>query len=141
MKRNFFIATALFFALSVFAQDSTAFKGKIVNDEYQIWIEMDFDAQAVIVPEQEIFGEVAGYLGAKRDPRKWIVTGVEMKNKTTARLEIVNDYGSEDLTAMLTLNSDGTFTLKQLNGSTIKIAVNKKWVKLPKTLVFKRQDD
>ena len=141
MKRTFFIALAWLFALSVFAQDSTAFKGKIVNDEYQIWIEMDFDAQAVIVPEQEIFGEVAGYLGAKRDPRKWIVTGVEMKNKTTARLEIVNDYGSEDLTATLTLNSDGTFTLKQLNGSTIKIAVNKKWVKLPKTLVFKRQDD
>ena len=141
MKRTFFIATALFFALSVFAQNSTAFKGKIVNDEYQIWIEMDFDQQAVIVPEQEIFGEVAGYLGAKRDPRKWIVTGVEMKNKTTARLEIVNDYGSEDLTATLMLNSDGTFTLKQLNGSTIKIAVNKKWVKLPKTLVFKRQDD
>ena len=131
----------MFFALSVFAQNSTAFKGKIVNDEYQIWIEMDFDQQAVIVPEQEIFGEVAGYLGAKRDPRKWIVTGVEMKNKTTARLEIVNDYGSEDLTATLMLNSDGTFTLKQLNGSTIKIAVNKKWVKLPKTLVFKRQDD
>ena len=141
MKRTFFIALAWLFALSVFAQDSTAFKGKIVNDEYQIWIEMDFDAQAVIVPEQEIFGEVAGYLGAKRDPRKWIVTGVEMKNKTTARLEIVNDYGSEDLTATLTLNADGTFTLKQLNGSTIKIAVNKKWVKLPKTLVFKRQDD
>ena len=141
MKRTFFIALAWLFALSVFAQDSTAFKGKIVNDEFQIWIEMDFDAQAVIVPEQEIFGEVAGYLGAKRDPRKWIVTGVEMKNKTTARLEIVNDYGSEDLTATLMLNSDGTFTLKQLDGSTIKIAVNKKWVKLPKTLVFKRQDD
>ncbi len=132
---------AWFFCAMLFAQESTAFKGKIVNDEYQIWIEMDFDKQAVIVPEQEIFGEVAGYLGAKRDPRKWIVTSVEMKNATTARLEIVNDYGSEDLTASLTLNRDGTFTLKQLDGSTIKIAVNKKWVKLPKTLVFKRQDD
>lgn len=141
MKRTFFIAMAWFFCAMLFAQESTAFKGKIVNDEYQIWIEMDFDKQAVIVPEQEIFGEVAGYLGAKRDPRKWIVTSVEMKNATTARLEIVNDYGSEDLTASLTLNRDGTFTLKQLDGSTIKIAVNKKWVKLPKTLVFKRQDD
>ena len=139
MKRIFFITMVWSFCVAVFAQDSTAFKGKIVNDEYQIWIEMDFDKQTVIVPEQEIFGEVAGYLGAKRDPRKWIVTGVEMKNNTTARLEIVNDYGSEDLTASLTLNSDGTFTLKQLDGSTIKIAVNKKWVKLPKTLVFKRQ--
>ena len=141
MKRTFFIAMAWFFCATLFAQESTAFKGKIVNDEYQIWIEMDFDKQAVIVPEQEIFGEVAGYLGAKRDPRKWIVTSVEMKNATTARLEIVNDYGSEDLTASLTLNRDGTFTLKQLDGSIIKIAVNKKWVKLPKTLVFKRQDD
>lgn len=141
MKRTFFIAMAWFFSATLFAQESTAFKGKIVNDEYQVWIEMDFDKQAVIVPEQEIFGKVAGYLGAKRDPRKWIVTSVEMKNATTARLEITNDYGSEDLTASLTLNRDGTFTLKQLDGSTIKIAVNKKWVKLPKTLVFKRQDD
>ena len=141
MKRTFFIAMACFFCAPLFAQESTAFKGKIVNDEYQVWIEMNFDEQTLIVPEQEIFGEVAGYLGADRDPRKWIVTGVKMKNKTTAQLEIVNDYGSEDLTASLTLNRDGTFTLKQLDGSTIKIAVNKKWVKLPKTLVFKRQDD
>lgn len=132
---------AYVFCLSAIAQDSAAFKGKIVNDEYRIRMEMDFDGQAVIVPEQEIFGEVAGYLGAEGDPRKWIVTGVKMRNKTTARLEITNDYGSEDLTATLTLNADGTFTLKQLDGSTIKIAVNRKWVKLPKTLVFKRQDD
>ena len=141
MKRTFFIAMVYFFCATLCAQESTAFKGKIVNDEYQVWIEMDFDEQTLIVPEQEIFGEVAGYLGAERDPRKWIVTSVKMKNKTTAQLEIVNDYGSEDLTASLTLNRDGTFTLKQLDGSTIKIAVNKKWVKLPKTLVFKRQDD
>lgn len=141
MKRTFFIVMIWGFCVAIFAQDNTAFKGKIVNDEYRIWIEMDFDKQALVVPEQEIFGEVAGYLGTECDPRKWIVTGVKMKNKTTARLEIVNDYGSEDLTASLTLNSDGTFTLKQLDGSTIKIAVNKKWVKLPKTLVFKRQDN
>ena len=130
-----------FFCATLCAQESTAFKGKIVNDEYQVWIEMNFDEQTLIVPEQEIFGEVAGYLGAERDPRKWIVTSVKMKNKTTAQLEIVNDYGSEDLTASLTLNRDGTFTLRQLDGSTIKIAVNKKWVKLPKILVFKRQDN
>ena len=141
MKRTFFIAMVCFFCATLCAQESTAFKGKIVNDEYQVWIEMNFDEQTLIVPEQEIFGEVAGYLGAERDPRKWIVTSVKMKNKTTAQLEIVNDYGSEDLTASLTLNRDGTFTLRQLDGSTIKIAVNKKWVKLPKILVFKRQDN
>ena len=34
---------------------------------------------------------------------------------------------------------DGTYTLTRLSGSTIKIVVDRKWVKLPKKLVFKRK--
>ena len=60
-----------------------------------------------------------------------------MEGKSAARLEIIYDYSSEDLVASLTRNADGTYTLRQLNGSTIKIAVKGKWVKLPKVLVFK----
>lgn len=52
---------------------------------------------------------------------------------------MVNDYGSEDLQATLTKNNDGTYTLKQIEGSTIKIARNRKWVKMPKTLIFTRK--
>lgn len=137
MKRFYFAIVMLFSFVLVSAQESRPFKGKIVNDEYQVWIEMDFYESTVVVPEQEIFGEVAGYLGAKRDPRKWIVTEAQMEDKSAARLEIINDYGSEDLVASLTRNADGTYTLRQLNGSTIKIAVKGKWVKLPKVLVFK----
>lgn len=138
MKKAIFCVLLTLVSMAVLAQDSTAFKGKIVNDEFQVWIEMDFQTAAIVVPDQEIFGEVAGYLGAKRDPRKWIFTAAELKNKNTAHLEIINDYGSEDLTATLTLNDDGTFTLRQVSGSTMKIVVNGKWQKLPKTLVFKR---
>ena len=137
MKRLYFAIVMLFSFVLVSAQESRPFKGKIVNDEYQVWIEMDFYESTVVVPEQEIFGEVAGYLGAKRDLRKWIVTEAQMEGKSAARLEIINDYGSEDLVASLTRNADGTYTLRQLNGSTIKIAVKGKWVKLPKVLVFK----
>lgn len=138
MKKAIFCVLLTLVSMAVLAQDSTAFKGKIVNDEFQVWIEMDFQTAAIVVPDQEIFGEVAGYLGAKRDPRKWIFTAAELKNKNTAHLEIINDYGSEDLTATLTLNDDGTFTLRQVSGSTMKIVVNGKWQKLPKTLLFKR---
>ena len=35
--------------------------------------------------------------------------------------------------------ADGTYTLTRLSGSTIKIVVDRKWVKLPKKLVFKRK--
>ena len=46
------------------------------------------------------------------------------------------DYGSEDLTAELKRNSDGTYTLTRLAGSTMKIVVNNKWVKIPKDITF-----
>ena len=55
-----------------------------------------------------------------------------------ATIAVINDYGSEDLTATLTVNPDGTYTLRQEKGSVLKIARNRKWVKLPKSLVFHR---
>lgn len=114
------------------------FKAHLVNDEFQVWLDIDFINKNIIIPGQEIFGELPGYFGAKRDTRKWIISEATVKGKT-AKLLIINDYGSEDLTAELRLNSNGTYTLKQLDGSTIKIVVNNKWLKIPKEIVFKRQ--
>jgi len=118
------------------AQDSGLFKGTIRNDEYEVYIRMDFDKQDIIVPGQDIYGELPGYLGDNRDSRKWLFTDAKVKGKT-ARISIINDYGSEDLEATLIYNKvDSTYTLKQGEGSTIKIARNRKWKKLPKTMVF-----
>lgn len=114
------------------------FKAHMVNDEFQVWLDIDFINKNIIIPGQEIFGELPGYFGAKRDTCKWIISEATVKGKT-AKLLIINDYGSEDLTAELRLNSNGTYTLKQLDGSTIKIVVNNKWLKIPKEIVFKRQ--
>lgn len=116
--------------------DTTIFKTRIENKEYQVWFEIDFYKQNILVPNQKLFGEVPGYLGAVRDSRKWIITDVKVEGNT-ATLTIINDYGSEDLIATLTYNADGTYTFKQGKGSTINIAVNNKWVKLPKTMLFK----
>ena len=59
----------------------------------------------------------------------------KIDGKNSATLEIVNDYGSEDLTATLTYNpEDGSYVLKQKSGSRIKIVVNRKWVKIPTEL-------
>lgn len=121
--------------------DSTTFKGYLYNAEYQVYIDMDFYGSSVLVPQQEIFGELPGYFGAVRDNRKWPFTDAEITGPGTARLEITNDYGSEDLVATLSLNENGTYTLKQESGSTLKIAVNRKWVKIPKTLVFERRTE
>lgn len=120
-------------------KDSTTFKGRIDNDEYQVYIVMDFYKKNIVCPRQEVFGENPGYFGAKRDTRKWIIEDANV-NKNTAKLVIINDYGSEDLDAKLTYNGDGTYTLERLSGSVIKIVVNREWVKIPKKLVFKRKE-
>ncbi len=90
------------------------------------------------VPGQELFGEMPGYFGDNRDSRKWLITDAEIQGKT-AHLSIINDYGSEDLTAELTIKPNGTYELKQSDGSSIKIARNRKWVKIPKKLEFTKK--
>ena len=124
--------------LTSFAQkDSTIFKGYLSNNEYEVYLQINFYQNDIKVPGQEIFGTIAGFLGDRKDSRKWLITDAAIEGKT-AHLSIINDYGSEDLTADLTLESDGTYSLKQITGSNIKIARNRKWVKIPKKLTFRK---
>ena len=139
MKKNIIIMGLLFMTLKGFAQaDSTTFKGHLYNNEYEVYIDMNFYKNDILVPHQEIFGKIAGFLGDIHDGRKWLFTSAKIVNKKNAQIEIINDYGSEDLEATLTCNPDGTYTLTQGKGSTIKIVRNRKWVKIPKILVFKK---
>ena len=43
-------------------------------------------------------------------------------DKLSFKADVVNDYGSEDLTASFVNETDSTIVLKQLEGSAIKIA-------------------
>ena len=125
--------------LTSFAQkDSTIFKGCLSNNEYEVYLQINFYQNDIKVPGQEIFGTIAGFLGDRKDSRKWLITNAAIEGKT-AHLSIINDYGSEDLIADLTLESDGTYSLKQITGSNIKIARNRKWVKIPKKLTFMKK--
>lgn len=146
MKKEILFNIILMFVVSssqpTFAQkvtdNSGPFKGYISNDEYQVYIRMNFYENNIVVPDQEIFGELPGFFGAQRDSRKWLFTSADIIDKDKAVIAITNDYGSEELVAILSCNNDSTFTLKQKEGSTLKIAVKGKWVKIPKTITLKR---
>ena len=118
--------------------DSTLFKGKITNKEYHDNMNIDFYHKNLKVPRHELFGEMPGYFGDRRDSRKWLITDADIEGKT-AHLSIINDYGSEDLTAALIALPDGSYELHQKEGSNLKIARNRKWVKIPKNLKFTKQ--
>lgn len=120
-------------------QDTTTFAGIFDNKEYNVYLDIDFYHNDVVVPGQEVFGEMAGFFGDKRDSRKWLFTSAEIIDSTTAKVAITNDYGSEDLMATLTKLADGSYVLRQEEGSTLKIARDRKWVKMPKRLTFNRR--
>lgn len=121
--------------------DSTLLKGTFSNEEYNIYITIDLYKQNVKVPGADIYGEMPGYLGDRRDWRKWLFATAKITKPGEAKLEITNDYGSEDLEAVLKVSPNGTAELIQGEGSTIKIARNRKWVKLPGKIDFHRVDD
>ena len=106
-----------------------------------MFLKINFVDNNVVPDGQELFGELSGFFGAKRDPRQWLITKASVTGKKSAKLNIINDYGSEDLTATLSYDGNGTYTLKQESGSRIKIAVNRKWVKIPTSLKFTRADE
>ncbi|WP_025881680.1 hypothetical protein [Segatella baroniae] len=139
MKRMMTAIMGLAFATALNAQGRQVFKGHLYNDEYQVYLDIDFYQKNILVPNQEIFGQLPGYFGAKRDMRKWLITDIKLLNDSTARVDIINDYGSEDLSATLYKDKNGNYILKQGEGSTIKIVVDRKWVKIPKTLVLHKK--
>lgn len=142
MKRLYKLFIASFVAFGFAAEamaaekDTTTFKGYLYNQEYDVYIRMDFYHNNIVVPFQEIYGEMPGYFGDKQDGRKWLFTSAAIKDRHTAIIQIVNDYGSEDLTATLRQQNDSVYILHQDKGSTLKIARKRKWVTMPTTMRF-----
>lgn len=138
MNRWFLVIALLTASLHVVAEDGI-FRTRIYNKEYDVFLQLNLYEETEMIPGQDILGKTYGYLKKTTDSRVWIITdAVISKDGKSARLEMINDYGSEDLNATLTQESDSTFTLKQLEGSTLKVAGRGKWIKLPKTMTFKK---
>ena len=113
------------------------FKCIVTNQEHNVFLRLNLYEETIPIPGQDILGNTFGYLKKTTDSRVWIITGVDIsKDGKKASLEMVNDYGSEDLNAELTITNDSTYVLRQLEGSTIKVAGKNKWIKLPKELRF-----
>ena len=133
------IALLTFWCTSTFAQsDSTIFRTYIENEEYKVYLRINLYDQDITIPGPELYGPLPGYLGKVHNSFCWPIISAEVKGKK-ANLQMVNDFGSEDLEATLTQKNDSIYVLKQGKGSTIKVPGDGKWVKLPTTLEFKRK--
>ena len=140
MRKIIILLIYTFSALYLQAQEEKPFSGYLYNEEYQVYMQLNLYDSSVKVPNQDIYGELPGYFGAKRDTRLWLVTEAEIVSKKKATLSATNDFGSEDFVGELIYDGDGNYTFKHKEGSTWKIVVNNKYVKIPKMIKLTRVD-
>lgn len=139
MKKIIFTLLMAVAALQVMAQETRPFDTTIHNEEYKIYIKMDLYDKDITVPGQDVLGEMDGYFGSTQSRSMWMIVSSRLIDERTAEIEVTNDYGSEDFTAVLRVEKDGTYSYKKKDGSTLKFAVKGKWQKLPGSLEFKKK--
>ena len=135
-KKIILVACLVMLTTGIQAQKN--FRAYLYNNEYNVYLRINFYDQDIIVPGQDLYGKLPGYLGKKYNSFCWVITDCEVKDEQHAEMQLINDFGSEDLTATLTWLNDSTYELKQGAGSTIKVPKKGKWQKLPKTLILKK---
>lgn len=139
MKKTVIITVLMLICIAASAQqEQKAFKGYFVNDEYSVYMRLNL-YDNMDIPEHELFGPLPGFLAKQHNGFYWLITDAEVKSNKKAELQMINDYGSEDLSATLHLKNDTTIVLEQGRGSAIKIPKNGKWQKLPSKLTFIRR--
>ncbi len=140
LNRIIFSTLLLLLSSATWAQKKgDSFRAYLFNNTYNVYLRINFYDQNVTVPGQELYGQLPGYLGKLHNSFCWVITSCDIKDEHKAEMQLINDFGSEDLKATLTRENDSVYVLKQGAGSTIKVPINGKFQKLPKTLEFKRR--
>ena len=140
LNKIIFSTLLLLVSASTWAQKKgDSFRAYLFNNTYNVYLRINFYDQDVSIPGQELYGLLPGYLGKLHNSFCWVITSCEIQSEKKATLQLINDFGSEDLTATLTRKHDSIYILRQGDGNPIKVPSKGKWQKLPKTIELKRR--
>lgn len=141
MKKNLLRLALLLLVLAAVPgaaqQPDKPFKGHFRNAENGIELHLDLYEESLQAPGLSFLGKMHGYLNG-RIYGIWLLVSHEIKGNT-ATLRFSNDQGADSQTVQLTAENDSTFTYTAVKGNNIRRVENRKLVKIPATLVFRRK--
>lgn len=141
MRRLLLFAMPFFLLSGIKAQninkEEEPWRMKLLSTEGEIKLFIDLYEESIQVPGMDMFGPMNGYMGGNIYG-VWMITSHTIDNNKTCKLRLSNDLGSEAQECILTQENDSIYKLTLKGGVSIKKVVNKKLVKLPATIEFKR---
>ena len=64
--------------------ESKPFRAYLINNEYDVYLRINFYEQDVKVPGQELYGPLPGYLGKQHNSFCWVITSCKLKGDDQA---------------------------------------------------------
>lgn len=128
---------ALVAAPGLAQQADGPFKGHFRNAENGIDLHLDLYEESLQAPGLPFLGKMHGYL-CGRIHGIWLLVSHEIEGNT-ATLRFSNDQGADSQTVRLTAENDSTLTYAAVKGNNIRRVADRKLVKVPPTLVFRRE--
>lgn len=132
------IAIVLTLLSSIVTKADGPWKLGLYSTEEKVNLHINLYEESIEVPGMEMFGPMNGYLNGDVYG-VWSITSFDIVDDKTAVINLSNDLGSETQKTRLIQTSDSTWTAKFEGGTVIKRVVNKKLVKLPGEITFKRK--
>jgi len=120
---------------SVFAQSQI--NGSYFNKELYIRVRLNVDASNIPVPGLELdscYGYIQGNINSS-----WMILKVKQNEGTKAVVRAMCEKGDNAQDVEFSLNEEGNLVMKQLKDSYIKGIKDRKYVKLPKTIILNKE--
>lgn len=129
------MACAMICMMLTLTASGQTFRGHFVNEELKVKLDLNLDSAAIQVPgipDEFCYGYLQGNLNGT-----WVILRVVSVKENKATVRATCDNGSDAQTLELTLGKDGAISMRQVGDANIKTIEGRKYVKLPKTVVFK----
>lgn len=135
MKKAFVAALVGLFALTSWAQEQ--FEGIYYSQELKTTLRMNLAEKNIPLKDLD-FDETYGYMAGNLNGT-WVILKVKKVEERKALVRMVSDMGNDAQDVELRLTESGDVELRLVSEQNIKAVQDRKYVKLPKVVVFKKK--